>query len=212
MAENENSLWNFTPKTNSRNDWFNELNRMQANFMGAPQPMQQQQQMPNFGDGGVELQRLRNEGLQMGLQQLALRGAGKDINGWPLAAGPNPNPWAANNQFAGAHERSRAVADAQRAQWAATPQRASIFAGLRGETPAVANPFLQYHLSHWQPPTHPQPFNRMDWTPQIDYRQMSALPVGPMGARAADGTDTVPFMHPQYGPAQSNSDFWSMAR
>jgi hypothetical protein len=146
MAENENSLWDFTPKTNSRNDWFAELNRMQANFIGAPQPMQQQQQqqqMPNFGDGGVELQRLRNEGLRMGMQQLALRGAGNDINGWPLAAGPNPNDWTV-----AARARGEKLREEERAQWAEQKkaQRENIWAGLRGELPAQANPFLQRHL------------------------------------------------------------------
>ena len=122
---------------------------MQALVMGAPQPMQQQQQqMPNFGEGGVALQQAKNEGLIKGLQQQALAGAGQDINGWPLAAGPNPNPWAANNFFAGAHERSRAIGDAERAKWAEQrkAQQENIWAGLRGELPAQANPILQRHL------------------------------------------------------------------
>lgn len=105
----ENFTLGYTPKTNSRNDYFAELNKMLASFMGAPQPMQQQQQqMPDFNNAGVAAQQAKNEGLRMGMQQLALRGAGNDRDGWPLAAGPNPDPWAAVNRFAGAHERARA--------------------------------------------------------------------------------------------------------
>jgi hypothetical protein len=111
MAENENSLGGYTPNTNSRNDYWAMLNNMQAQLMGAPQPMQQNANpfpAGMFGDGGVALQQARNQGLIGGMQQLALRGAGNDINGWPLAAGPNPDPWAAINRFAGAHARARA--------------------------------------------------------------------------------------------------------
>ena len=147
----ENSIRDFTRKINSRNDYLAELNKMQALVTGAPQPQpqqQQQQQMPDFGAGGVALQQAKNEGLIKGLQQQALAGAGNDRNGWPLAAGPNPDPWAANNFFAGAHERSRAIGDAERAKWAEQrkAQQESIWAGLRGELPAQANPFLQRHL------------------------------------------------------------------
>jgi hypothetical protein len=107
----ENSFWGNlfnTTRNSARDAYFNGLNAMQGHVQAPPQPMQQQQQMPNFGDG-VAAQQAKNQGLIGGLRQIALNGLGRDIEGWPIAAGPNPNPWAAINRFAGAHARARAA-------------------------------------------------------------------------------------------------------
>jgi hypothetical protein len=134
--------------------------------------------MPNFGDG-VAAEKAKGDVLMALLGKLAGQRGGiqRDINGWDTSQGPNPNnPWAAGGLFSAPMESTQGG-------WYDPNASSKVFAGIRGEIPAAPDPRTQYYLSHWQAPTYPQVPDRNAWTPQIDYRQMTSLPIGPMGAK-----------------------------
>ena len=145
--------------------------------------------MPTFGDGGLAVQQAKNQGLMDALTAMHResfakpKGVERDIMGQVIDPS-QPSAFAQKFMQTGYHGPTY------------DPNAGSnVFAGLRGELPAQADPRLQYYLSHWQPPTHPMPSARNAWSPTIDYRQMQSLPVGPMRA--------VPEMPTAAWPAQS---------
>ncbi len=134
------------------------------------------------------------------------------------------NSRAAKSQYSPEDQATRAASQARmdegHAVWrethplgAAAPTGNSIFAGLRGEAPAapdgsaIANPMLQYYLSHWQPPQHAAA------NPGV------YSPFSPFHPLASTMPGRVPLPQTQYSmpgyqlgtPPPTNSNFWGTA-